>query len=800
MTKKLVFIIAIVLLGMNGLLAQTMPELNVQDLSDQQIMRIIEEMNNRGLSIDEAAQMARIQGASAEQIEELKKRVLEMEKEKETEETEIVSPEPEEDLIKTPKKIVPEKKAVEPDEAEKKIFGFHFFNSEKLTFEPPANLPVPGNYVLGIDDEVMIVVWGANEKTYRLRVGMNGSLVVPELGPVFVTGMEFSKAKERIIQRLHSIYQGMGGHNPTTFADVSVSKLRSIRVNVVGETMMPGTYTLPATATAFHALYMSGGPNRNGTFRNIQIIRDNQIIHTIDVYQYLIDGSMAENPALREQDIIHIPVYEKRITVSGAFKRTGFFEVKGQETLSDLIRYAGGFGERAYQANLSVTRITEKEKKVLDISPSLFDSFLLQNGDSVMASAIIDRYENRVNISGAVFRPGTYELTEGLTLNGLIGKALGVKESYYPRGMIIRLQDNLAPLILSFHVDEVCNGIQDIPLKREDQVIIQDIFNMREKQTVQIFGEVQHPGIYDYADSLTLKGLIYMAGGFNEAASESFIELARRHDYSESIQINDELVKLFQFNIDRELNIDSTGESFVLKPFDYVYVRRAPSYYEQRTVYISGEVRYPGAYSIGSKKERISDLVKRAGGLMPNAFVKGATLQRVNKQIERNIDVLQSALEDSLLVKMESQISNTQQELRLESILKNPGTEFDYLLKDGDQIFIPEFSQEVRITGEIRNPMGLAYEDGRNLLYYVERNGGFNEKAKRNDVFVIYSDGTTKVTRNFIWPIYPEIEPGCQIVIPPKPERTRIDNTGKWLSVASTIASIMLVISTIANK
>ena len=298
---------------------------------------------------------------------------------------------------------------------------------------------------------------------------------------------------------------------------------------------------------------------------------------------------------------------------------------------------------------------------------------------------------------------------------------------------------------------------------------------------------------------MTLKDLILLAGGFNEAASESFIELARRHNYKESEQILDELVKLYQFNIDRDLKIEDKGDQFVLEPFDYVYIRKAPSYNTQRTVYISGEVHFPGAYSIGSKKERVSDLVKRAGGIMPNAFIRGANMKRNNKQTEQSLNVLKSVFGDSLLTKAETQITNSQQELQLEKILKNPGTEFDYLLKDGDEIFIPEFSQEVRISGEIRSPMGLAYENGRSLKYYVERNGGFGEKAHKSKVFVIYSDGTTKVTQNFLWPSYPVIEPGCQVVIPPKPKRIKVDSTGKWLAFASTLASVLIAISTFSK-
>ena len=344
-------------------------------------------------------------------------------------------------------------------------------------------------------------------------------------------------------------------------------------------------------------------------------------------------------------------------------------------------------------------------------------------------------------------------------------------------------------MTLSFNVDEVLKGTNDITLQREDQVIIQDIFSMRQKRTIQILGEVQNPGEFAFSDNMTLKDMIFKAGGFTEAASESFIELARRHNYSESNLMSDELVKLYQFNIDRKLNLDAKGDTLHLQPFDYIYVRKAPSYHQQRTVFITGEVRFPGAYSIGSKKERISDLIKRSGGLTPDAFIKGARMKRNNPDSIQKAEILRNNLPDSLLSKAEKQISSDKLELRLENILKNPKSPFDYLLKDGDQIIIPEVSQEVRISGEIQNPIGLAFQNGKSLKYYINRSGGFTDNALKRKTFVIYSDGTTQVARSFFYRKYPTIEPGSQIIVPQKPERQRTDQTGKWLGIASTMAS-----------
>ena len=777
---------------------QNPASIDVNNLSEQQIQQIANEVNARGLTIDEAAQMARMQGASPMQIEQIKRRIQELNFSKGKS---ISSPAGQgAQTTSSEREAFSEKAAVAATPEVKRIFGFQLFNSDNLTFEPPVNIPTPQNYVMGIDDELTISIWGASQQSYQLKVETNGAVNIPDIGPVYVSGIEFSKAKEIIKKRLIAIYQGMGGQNPSTFAEVSISNLRSIKISVIGEVMVPGTYTLPSTASAFNALYLSGGPNQNGSFRNIQIIRDNKVIQKVDVYDFLINANTQSNIQLREQDIVYIPTYEKRVEANGAFKRTGIFELTEKENLSDLIRYLGGFSDQAFKAQLSLTRNTDSEKKVIDISQSIYESFIPSNGDAIVASAIIDRYENRINISGAVFRPGNYELTDGLTLSGLIKKAQGVKENYFSnRGLIIRLQDNLSPMTLSFNVEEVLKGNTDLPLQREDQVIIQDIVSMKQKRTIQILGEVQNPGEIEFSDNLTLQDLIFKAGGFTEAASESFIELARRHTYAEANEVSDEIVKLFQFKVDRSLQMEPNAETFLIQPFDYIYVRKAPSYHVQRTVYISGEVRYPGAYSINSKTERITDLVKRAGGLLPNAFLKGARMNRANQQAGQTLKVVQNTLPDSLLVKAKNQIVDDQLELRLESIMKNPGSVHDYLLKDGDRIMIPEFFQEVRISGEILNPIAMAYESGKGLKYYVNRSGGFTDKAMKRKVYVIYSDGTSEVTRNFLGHHYPSPEPGSQIVIPQKPERIRTDGTAKWLTIATTLSTLMVAIVTLAR-
>lgn len=775
--------------------AQMPTQVDVNKLSNQQVQQIVQEIEKRGLTMDQAIEMARLRGATPSQISQLKTRISELQLNGKQNGLKPISPEE----ITKPQDSLSQKMPVDTTANASKIFGFHFFNTKNLSFEPSVNIPVPDSYVLGINDQLMINIWGASQQSYQLLVDANGNVQIPDLGPVQVAGIDFREAEKRIRQRLVAIYSGMGGDKPNTFAEIGLSNLRSIKVNVIGEVYTPGTYTLPATASAFNALYLSGGPNENGSFRNIQVIRQNKVIAEIDVYDFLIHANAANNIVLRDQDILFIPTYDIRVEASGSFKREGYFELQEGEKLKDLLRYTGGFSNQAYRERLSITRTTGKQFQVLDITQNEFDVFTLQNGDLIEAGEIIDRYENRVSIEGAVFRPGTFALTEGMKLSELIAKADGVKESVFSnRGVIIRLGKDLSPQTIAFEVSEILSGNNDLDLKREDHVIIQDVFSMREARFIKIYGQVQYPGEYPYRENMSLKDLVFLAGGFTEAASESFIELARRHDYESAAQVSNELADLYQFNISRDLNINSEDAAFKIQPFDYIYVRKAPSYNTQRTVTIEGEVVYPGPYSISNKNERVSDLIKRSGGLTPHAFSKGATLRRLRTEDEAIKESLLTAMPDSLLKSAEAQMDDHYKlELRLDDILNNPGSIYDYVLREGDEILVPEVTQEIKVSGEVLNPVGLAYQENRSLKYYINRSGGFSPKAKKGKVFIIYSDGTTKVTKGFIGRHYPSPEPGCQIVVPQKPDRPAGDQTSRWLSVASAFSSIAIAIAAV---
>jgi protein involved in polysaccharide export with SLBB domain len=767
--------------------------LDVNSMSDTQIQSLMQQASSQGLSVDQAIVLAKSRGASQNQIDELMKRINSTKK-VDASGTKVEYS----DNLRSYAKQYSQKEDVVLNEKLRRIFGHQLFNTKKLSFEPSLNIPISNDYVLGVNDELTINVSGASQQTYQLTIDRNGTIFIPNIGPVSLLGIQFDEARKLIKKRLNNIFHGMSGPNPNTWADVSLSNLHSIKVNVVGEAILPGTYTLPATASAFNALYLSGGPNENGSFRNIKIMRDNKVIKTIDVYDYLLKSDASSNIALRDQDVLLISTYENRVDLAGNFKRPGLYELKENESFQTLLSFSGGFTSDAFKNSVSVNRVHDNQRSMVDIKASEFGSFMPLNGDSIIAGKIIDRYENRVSISGAVFRPGKYALTTGMELSNLIDLAGGLREDVYTnRGIIFRLNEDLTPSAQSFIVSDIQKGVKDFVLRREDSIVIQDKFSMRERRFIRIYGEVQKNGEYEYNENMTIRDLIFLAGGLKESASESFIEISRRHDYETASQQTDKLVDLFSLKVTRDLQVVDDDRRFLLKPFDYIYVRKAPSYFEQKTVTIEGEVLYPGPYSIQSKDERISDLLKRCGGLTSHAYVNGATLFRIpDENSEIDTTILSNLGADSMAIRASKQLINGRVELQLAKILKSPNSVFNYHLKEGDKIVIPEISEEVRVAGAILNPVGLVYEPYHRANYYIERAGGFSENANKSKVYVINSDGTTKVTKTFLLSSYPAVGPGSKIIVPAKDAKAKVEPS-MWLAIASTFASIAVAIAAI---
>ena len=773
---------------------------DVNSLNDSQIQRIIKEIQTRGLTNEQAIEFAKAQGANQSQIDLLITRIQQLQMTIPTKAVQTATSKPSLNLpnssyssIKVPAKV---------SERTKKIFGYQLFNSDNLTFEPGVNVPIPQSYILGVGDQLSINVWGASQMVYQPILDNNGAITIPDIGPVFLSGLSFEKAKSLIQNRLMTIYSGMSGDHPNTWSEVSMGTIHSIKINLLGELNAPGTYTLPATASAFNALYLSGGPNENGSFREIKLIRDGVTIKTIDIYDFLVNADPSSNIQLREQDILFVPNYKAHVEIDGEVKQAGIFEIKSGETMTDLIRFSGGFNGQAYTHSLSVERNTDREREIRTVENSDFSKFILQNGDDVMAAAILDRFNNRVSIEGAVLHPGSFELTRGMKLSDLIKKADGLREdAFLNRGLITRLKEDYSPENISFNVKEVLDGSQDILIQKEDKVLISSISQLRELRTVNITGQVLKPQVFDFVDNMTLNDLILKAGGFREEADLAVVEVSRRLSYEEAAHVSEKINNVFQFTLNRDLKLSASDASFRLQPFDEVFVRRAPGYRDQGIFSIAGEVNYEGSFAINSKNERISDAIKRAGGLIPGAYLDGATLTRRNKLTDALIQKQKSLTESDSTLKSLPEINEEFYivGIELDKIIANPGTYTDLFIQPGDKINIPRELQTIKVSGKVMNPLALTYHKHLKLREYINLAGGYSNEADKSRIYVLYPNGTMETTAGFIFRRSPVIAPGSEIIVPKKRERPTNDNAVKWISIGSGLSTLSIAIITLAN-
>ena len=753
--------------------AQDVKNVDVKTLPKSEVQKAEKAIQDAGLSVDEAANIARQRGATEQQIDDFRSRLND---------SSSVQDKTISDPVQQAEDQVEEQKNMESStrtagfDIRGKIFGSYLFNSKNLTFEPRLNIQTPKNYEIGIGDQLLIHIWGNSQNDYQLIVNNNGQILIPDVGPVYIAGLNFDSAEEKIKQRLTEIYSDMGGSKPGTFAQINMGQLRSIQVNLVGEVTTPGTYTLPVTATVFNGLYLSGGPNNIGSFRNIKLIRDNKIVKTIDIYNFLVDADPSENITLKEGDILFIPPVEKRVELTGQFKRQGLFEVKEGEMLNDLIRFAGGFTENAYLAKTQILRKTQQGQQILDISFGNITSTALINGDLIRNGQIEDIFENRVTITGSVYRPGEYQWKEGLTLSHLIIKADSLTpDAFKSRGLITRYNPDLSTSSIHFNVEEIVTGKTDILLQKEDVVMIKSHFDLKESEYISVTGEVLRPGQFVWSDNLTVGDAIFLAGGFTEGADSTFIEISRRLSYMEAASLSDTIGHTIIINMSRGLQIGQNDANLKLQPYDQVSVRRAPNYHQNETAFITGEVKYAGAYAITNKKLRISDLVHMAGGITPQAYLSGASLERFSEELGT----------ESVAI-------------NLSSILNQPHGESDLFLNSGDRLNVPEFMQTVKITGNVQNPFSIVYEPGKNAKYYINRSGGFADRTDKKRVYVRYPNGSTAVTKGLIFKHYPEVTAGSQVVVPKKPERQAGDS-GRWLAIVSALASLTVSIATVVN-
>ena len=665
------------------------------------------------------------------------------------------------------------------------------------------NLATPVDYRLGPGDEVIIDIWGTNQATIRDNISPDGYINIEDIGLVYLNGMTVSEATDYLRKELNRIYAGIDSENPVSQIKVTLGDSRTIQVNVMGEVLTPGTYALSSFSTVFHALYRAGGVNDIGSLRAIQLVRGGKPIATVDVYDFIMRGKTTDDIRLQEGDVVIVPPYEALVKIEGNVKRPMKYEMKNGENVKTLLKYAGGFSGDAYTRALRMIRQNGKEYQVYTIDDIDYSVFPVKDGDKVTAEAILNRFENKLEIKGAVYRPGIYQFGGSLnTVRQLVEKADGLMgDAFTARAVLYRERNNLTREVIPIDIKKVLDGtIPDIPLQKNDVLYIPSIHDLQDMGVITVFGEVARPGELPYADNTTLEDIIIQAGGLKESASTVRVDVSRRIKDSKSTDVSSTIGKMYSFSLKDGFVID--GEpGFVLQPYDQVYVRRSPGYQEQANVDITGEVLYDGTYSLTNKSERLSDLVKKAGGVTPFAYVKGAKLirQANDEELKRMEDVFKmmrremgQANMDSLKLDLDSVYSVG---IDLELAMKNPGSSADVVLRAGDKLVVPELSNTVRINGAVMLPNTVAYRDNKSVKYYISQAGGFANNARKSRAFIIYMNGqVAKVKgsgRNMI-------EPGCEIVVPVKDRNGRM-NFQTILGIASSLGSLGLTAASIAN-
>ena len=679
----------------------------------------------------------------------------------------------------------------------KQVFGRAIFRTRNLTFEPNVNLATPQDYRLGPGDEVIIDVWGANQTTLRETISPDGYINIPNLGPILLNGMDIARATEYLKQKLAQIYAASAEN-----IQVSLGNARTIQVNVMGEVVQPGTYALSSFSTVFHALYRAGGVTAIGSLRNVMVSRNGKVIAHLDVYPFILKGKNADDIRLQEGDMVIVPPYDALVEIQGKVKRPMIYEMKSDESMETLLKYAGNFSADAYRNHVSVIRRSGKEYSVATVDRNDFTRFRVQDGDVVTVDSILNRYANRLEIKGAVYHPGVYEFSGKLnTVRQLVEKAEGIMaDAFTARAVLYRQRENLTSEVLPVNIEGILAGTSpDIPLRKNDVLYIPSIHDLKDRGNIHIFGEVGNPGEYPYADNMTLEDLIITAGGLKEAASIVRVDIARRVKDTQSLQMTDTIGQNFSFGLKDGFVIDGKP-GFVLQPYDQVFVRRSPNYHEQQHVTVNGEVLYHGIYTLTDKNERISKLIAKAGGVTNYAYVRGAKLTRIANEEERKrmqdvIKMMRKELGagaiDSLGLKVDSTFTVG---IDLEAALENPGSDVDIVLREGDVIFIPEYVNTVKISGAVMMENTVSFKEGEDIRYYLSQAGGYGQNAKKSKKFIIYMNGQiAKVKRNG----KAQIEPGCEIVVPNK--RRRAGRGGEILGYASSLTSLGTMIATLAN-
>jgi len=682
----------------------------------------------------------------------------------------------------------------EREKNKKKVFGRDIFNNKELSFEPNMNIATPQNYRLGPGDAVFIDIYGASQKTIQETVSPDGTVTIEGYGPVSVSGMTVSQANAHLRSTLGARYS-------SSRVRLTVGQTRTIMVNVMGEVKMPGTYTLSAFATVFHALYMAGGTNDLGTLRNIKVFRNNRLVSVVDIYDYILNGKLTGNVRLADNDVIVVGPYDCLVSISGKVKRPMYYEMRKNESVASLLKYAGGFAGDAYTKQVRLIRKTGREYSVHSIEEFDFSAFHLADQDSVTVDSILNRYSNMVELKGAVFRPGMYQVGSNInSVRTLIESAEGLKEDAFTAHAVMhRMKADRTLEVIPVNVEGILNGTTpDIALQPNDVLFIPTKQEMMEERTITIHGEVYYPGVYRYADNETLEDFVLQAGGLKQTASTVKVDVSRRVSNPAALTTDSVIARTYTFALKDGFVIDGEG-GFKLMPYDEVYVRKSPGFYKQQNISVEGEVMFAGDYTLSKKDQRLTDAVRAAGGLNDRSYAKGARLERritpdERLRMEGLLKVLAAQSGNDTINVASLDLGETYYVgIELDKALANPGSDEDIVLREGDRLIVPQYTSTVKISGDVMYPNTVGYERGKGVAHYIDQAGGWGNRAKKSHTFIVYMNGKVAKVGHGVKP-----QPGCEIVVPSKPKRDPAA-LAQTLSITTSVASLATVIATLAN-
>ncbi|MEP6682006.1 MAG: SLBB domain-containing protein [Parafilimonas sp.] len=807
---SLIFFISIVAVQANAqdlLRNYDLSTVKVDKLTDAQLQKFKQQLDASGLTEAQAEQIAISKGMPVTEVQKLRLRLQQLGTTNSTNQNQYNN-QPKNNQVNNPQDTLNRYNNIDTTShiplINPRIFGSELFNNPTLNFQPNIPVATPLNYSIGPNDQLNINVYGVQETTIPVSVSPDGNIIISNVGQLQISGLTIENATQKIAALMaRTAYPTL--RSGASKVSISIGQIKSISITVIGS-KKPGNYTVPSLATVFNALFVAGGPSEFGSFRQIELMRDNKLYKTIDLYRFLVNGDQSDNVTLQNNDVIRIPAYKTKVIIDGYVKRPGIFEMLPGETLQTLLTYCSGFTDSAYTSAVKIIQFTGKDLSVKDVSAANFSSYKMQAGDSVIVNKVLNRFTNRITLTGAVFREGVYELDSAMTLKDLIDKADGLREdAFMQRGEIFRLKNDLSKEMLSFNPSDTVEQ-KSILLKREDSVVVTSIFDLKDNYYVSVLGEIRNPGYYDYRDSLTLKDVILQAGGFTDAAFPERIEVARLIS-RDTLTAQD--VRASMIIEIKDLNdLSASDKNIVLQPSDLITIKRKPGYLAFQTVTVSGQLQYPGPYVLEKREERVSDIIKRAGGFTPEAYLDGAYIKRYNlddKEDEAKQQVisnLQLQLNDSSsnLLQQQQKKQFDQIPLDIKKILSAPSSPEDVVLVAGDELIIPKYNAQVKISGSVLFPTQIPYNEKYNVRDYISSAGGIAENGKKSKTYVVYANGKAATTRGFLFfKNSPEIKPGAEIIVPEKEPKQRLSPT-EFIGIASALASMAGVVIAILRN